>query len=136
MLTQRFVGLAATLLMAASVSAQETGAADPRYTWDLTELYATPEAWAEAREAVLADLDDLDALRGTLGDSADSLYAALSTISAVSKEASRVATYASLNADEDLRVTATQERRELSRIMSARAASATAWLQPEILEIG
>ncbi|MEM9208924.1 MAG: oligoendopeptidase F, partial [Pseudomonadota bacterium] len=58
------------------------------------------------------------------------------TISAVSKEASRVATYASLNADEDLRVTVTQERRELSRIMSARAASATAWLQPEILEIG
>ena len=127
------MGLACTLLLAVNALAQDV---DPRYTWDLTELYATPADWAAAREAVLADLERIEALRGTLGDSADALYDALSLISATQKERSRVSTYASLNADEDLRVTETQERRQLAQIMSARFAEATAWVQPELLAVG
>jgi oligoendopeptidase F len=33
-----------------SVHAAEDAAIDPAYTWDLTELYPTVEAWNQARE--------------------------------------------------------------------------------------
>ena len=129
--------LAGALLAAGAVGAQQaTDTVDPRYRWDLSALYPSVESWNEAREEVLANLDDVDALRGTLGDSADSLYRALSTISAISKAASRVNTYASLNADEDLRATAAQERRQLAQIMVSRFSEATAWVQPELLSVG
>ena len=117
-------------------SAQDANTADPRYTWDLTELYATPEDWDAAREQVLTRLESLEQRRGTLGDSSDALFDALAQISAVQKEASRVYAYASLSADEDLRVTETQERRQLGQIMFSRFTEATAWVQPEILAVG
>lgn len=116
-------------------SAQDT-TVDSQYTWDLTELYATPGDWDAAREEVLVSLESLEESRGTLGDSADALFDALAEISAVQKEASRVYAYASLSADEDLRVTETQERRQLGQIMFSRFSEATAWVQPEILEVG
>ena len=109
---------------------------DPQYTWDLTELYPSVEAWNEAREEVLAEFDKLDAHRGTLGDSADSLYQAYRHVSDTLKKAGRVYVYASLNGDEDLRVTDTQERRQLGSIMFSRFSEATAWMQPELLEVG
>ena len=44
--------------------------------------------------------------------------------------------YAGLQADEDLRVTETQERRQLGQIMFAQFNEATAWMQPEIIGVG
>lgn len=116
--------------------AQDEPQTDPQHTWDLTELYPTADDWDAARLAVLEDLAGLEEYRGTLGDSAAALHDALSAISAVSKEASRVYTYASLSADEDLREASTQERRQLGQVMYARFSEATAWLQPEILAVG
>jgi oligoendopeptidase F len=117
----------------AEVAAREN---DPRYTWDLTELYASVDEWNAARENVLADLQEIDARRGTLGDSADSLYRTLALISDTTRDAYRVYAYASLASDEDLRATETQERKQLGDIMFARFTEATAWLQPEIIETG
>jgi oligoendopeptidase F len=104
--------------------------------WDLGEIYPSVEAWAADREAVLRDLEQLEARRGTLGKSADSLYQALSLVSDLTRKAARVSAYASLKADEDLRVNETQERRQLSQIMFARLNEATAWMQPELLRVG
>jgi oligoendopeptidase F len=120
----------------AQEEAAEDRPVDPQYTWDLTELYPSVEAWNEAREEVLAEFDKLEDHRGTLGDSADSLYQAYRHVSDTLKKAGRVYVYASLNGDEDLRVTDTQERRQLGSIMFARFSEATAWMQPELLEVG
>lgn len=109
---------------------------DPRYTWDLTELYPSVEAWATARQEVLDSFADIEARRGTLGKSANDLYEALALISDTTREAARVSTYSGLQADEDLRDSTTQERRQLGDIMFARLNEATAWLQPEILSVG
>jgi len=53
---RKIITLAAALLVAspAILFAQEEPAVDPKYTWDLTELYPTVEAWDQAREEVLA----------------------------------------------------------------------------------
>ena len=79
------------LVPTAIVLAQDEAAeVDPKYTWDLTELYPSVEAWEQARDEVLASFDEIEARRGTLGDSADSLYQALALISDSSREAARV----------------------------------------------
>jgi oligoendopeptidase F len=115
---------------------EEEAAVDPQYTWDLTELYPSIEAWDQAREEVLADFEAIEARKGTLGDSADSLYQAYRQVSDAYKKAGRVFVYAALNNDEDQRVTETQERRQLGSIMFARFTEATAWMQPELLDVG
>ena len=109
---------------------------DPKYTWDLSEIYPDLESWEKARNEVLGSFEEIEARRGNLGKSADDLYETLALISDTSRKAARVSTYAGLNADENLRVTETQERRQLGQIMFSRFNEATAWMQPEILRVG
>jgi len=129
---------AAAFLLVGALSAAEgqTAKPDPAYAWDLTELFPTKEAWDAAREQVLEDLQKIDQRRGTLGESADSLYRTLDLVSDTTKDALRVYAYSSLASDEDLRVTETQEMNQLGDIMYARFTEATAWIQPELLDVG
>ncbi len=109
---------------------------DPKYTWDLTEFYPTVEAWSEARDEVMADFDKIGAHRGMLGNSADDLYQTYRLVSDTLKKAGRVYVYASLNFDEDQRITETQERDQLGSIMFSRFGESTAWIAPELIEVG
>lgn len=131
-----FLALAIAGALSTAAIAQEEPAVDPKYTWDLTELWATVDDWSTAREEVIASLDDLEARKGTLGDSADSLYTTLRMMSDTLRKAGRVFVYASLNADENLGNPETQERRQLAQIMFGRMNEATAWFQPELLAVG
>ena len=129
--------MVSTLIGAGQTFAQEESEApDPKYTWDLTEIYPTEEAWDQARNEVLAKMESILARRGTMDDSAEALYETLALVSDTQKQAYRVYTYSSLKADEDLRVSETQERRQLSQAMLARMNEATSWMQPEILRVG
>ncbi len=128
----QLIGYLLLLAMPLSAGAAEGDAA----VWDLSEIYPSVEAWDQAREEVLKDLELIEARRDTLGDSADSLYQALALVSDVTRKAARVSAYASLKADEDVRVTEGQERDQLSQIMFARLNEATAWMQPELLRVG
>jgi len=124
------------LVSALSAAEEQTAKPDPAYAWDLTELFPTKEAWDAARKQVLEDLQKIDQRRGTLGESADSLYRTLDLVSDTTKDALRVYAYSSLASDEDLRVTETQEMNQLGDIMYARFTEATAWIQPELLDVG
>ena len=134
--------LLTSLLVAAClvpVTGQAADAADDTnssHTWDLSEIYATEDDWNTARNEVLAALEGIVVRRGTLGESASQLYEGLALVSDTSRKAARVFAYASLKADEDLRVTADQERRQLAQAMFAQLGESTAWMQPEILRIG
>ncbi|MDZ7644657.1 MAG: hypothetical protein U5K76_10805 [Woeseiaceae bacterium] len=124
------------LVIASPAVGAGEGDVDARYTWDLTEIFPSEAAWRDAREQVLADLEKIEARRGTLGDSAESLYEALSLISDTTRDAYRVYAYSSLLSDEDLRDTEKQELNQLGDIMFSRFSQATAWVQPEILDVG
>jgi oligoendopeptidase F len=128
--------LGLVLASAMQTAAAADGAVDERYTWDLTELYPTEAAWSAAREEVIAALEEIEERRGTLGESANSLYRAHRLVSDTLRKAGRVYVYASLQADEDLRDTSAQERRQLAEIMYARFTESTAWIQPELLAVG
>jgi oligoendopeptidase F len=136
---RKFYLLAAALLVVLPVSnglAQDDTVVDPKYTWDLTELFPTVEAWDQAREEVLAEFANIEAHRGTLGDSAESMYEAYRHVTDTLRQAGRVYVYASLNGDEDLRVGETQERVQLAQIMFSQFNEATAWMQPELIGVG
>lgn len=134
--------LVMTALLASPVSAlaaaatEETGQTDPKYTWDLTELYPTTEAWQQAREKLLASLDDIAALKGSLGKNPKHLLNALELVYSTQKEMGKLYSYASMLSDEDLRVTANQELDQLATIAYTRFGESVSWLEPEILSIG
>ena len=125
-----------TLFVVQIAWAEENPAVDPDAVWDLTHLFESVDDWDAARQEVLASYDEIEARRGTLGDSADSLYRTARLVSDTRRKAGRVYVYASLNADEDLRSTEEQERKTQAQIMFARFGEVTAWIQPELIEVG
>jgi oligoendopeptidase F len=132
--------LLATALLAVAFScpvvAQDEVAVDPKDTWDLSDIYPSVDAWNEARDEVMAAFDEIEQRRGTLGKSADDLFETLQLISDTEKKAGSVLVYAAMNNDEDQRVTETQERRQLGSILYSRLGESTAWVQPELIEVG
>jgi oligoendopeptidase F len=109
---------------------------DPAYMWDLSDLYPSPEAWTAARDRLKTQIDGLDKYKGTLGKSAKDMLAALSAFSDAQRSATRLSAYASLKADEDVRIAANQERNQLAASLATQFGEKTAWSTPEILTIG
>jgi oligoendopeptidase F len=136
------IGLAGALPFAASLASLTASAAQAAQpaagtaAWDLSELFPSAQAWDSARKAVLAALPRLEGYKGTLGESAKAMASALEDISAMTLKAIRVYVYASLKADEDIRVSENQAREAQARDMFAAFGQATAWEAPEILAIG
>lgn len=104
--------------------------------WDLSDIYADAAAWDAAYAKTKTDAENLAGFKGSLGKNADKMLAALSEMSRVRKEVSRLYAYASLKADEDLRIGANQERRQLAGTLMTLMAEKTAWAAPEILGLG
>jgi len=130
--------LTSTALVATTPATLPVHAADDAQAtvWDLTDLYTNPDAWEAERQQVLAKMKELDAYRGRLGESAATLLEASDKISALQKSALRLLVYATLSADEDLRVSETQERRTLAQSLFAELSQATSFIAPELLEVG
>lgn len=126
----------ATLLFAAVSASGAVRAADAGAQWDLTELYATPQAWSDAYQRTRSAVSTLDRYKATLGTSADAMLAALASISDTRKEMSRLFVYAGLRSDEDLRDAPNLERRQLAGTLFTELAEKTAWLAPEVQAIG
>lgn len=125
-----------TLAAAMPAWAQDKAAAGETAAWDLSELYPNDAAWDTARKDVLAKIPGLLKFKGTLGTSADALAAALTAQSDLGRVASRVYTYISLKADEDLRVATAQEKQAQANDMFTAFGEATSWIAPELLAVG
>ena len=104
--------------------------------WNLADLYPTPDAWSVEYARIKKAASALDSYKGTLGKSAAAMLKALDAISRVGKETARLYTYAALKADEDLSVAKDQERRQQAGALYTLLSEKTAWLAPEILELG
>jgi oligoendopeptidase F len=120
----------------ASADASATREVDPKYTWDLTDLYPSVEAWNEARQGVLAQIPDIEGYEGKLASGPGALKRALDLVFATTKEAARVRVYAYLDSATDLRDPEATERQQLSQQMLAQLDGATSWIEPEILALG
>jgi oligoendopeptidase F len=127
---------AGTAVFALGKPAPAPAPVDPAYMWDLSDLYASPEAWTAEQTRVKGAIADLAKYKGTLGKSAKDLLAALNAYSDAQRAVQRLSAYSGLKADEDVRVAANQERNQLAAALGTSLNVATAWMTPEILAIG
>ena len=104
--------------------------------WDLSDLYPSSKAWDESYARTRAAADRLSVYKGTLGKSPAALLKALVAISNLNRESTRLAVYASLASDDDLRVSANLERYQQAQALGTHLAETTAWVAPEILKVG
>ena len=108
---------------------------DPRYTWDLTSIFPSWEAW----EAAFADLDaGIEAYKkyeGTLAQGADRLLQALKDRDALDQLSYRVWYYPSLQYDEDQRNNTVNAKRQRVQLLFAKWQQAMSWFQPELLKL-
>ncbi|MBO9574164.1 MAG: oligoendopeptidase F [Sphingobium sp.] len=131
--------LAATALAGIALSAPalaQQAAAAGGAAWDLTELYPNDAAWDAARKAALEAVKGLAQYKGHLGDNADTLAKALTLQSDLDRDISRIYTYASLKADEDVRVAANQEKQGQALDLYTGFGEASSWMAPELLAVG
>jgi oligoendopeptidase F len=128
--------LAAMANSGAAFAISQANAAATGAQWDLTDLYPSDSAWEAKRKELLAQVPRLTGYKGTLGKSAASLRTALQGISDAYRETVRLYIYASLKADEDLRIGANQERKQQAQDVFTALGEATSWVNPEVLRVG
>ncbi|MBI1237893.1 MAG: oligoendopeptidase F [Alphaproteobacteria bacterium] len=109
---------------------------NPVQEWDLTDLYATPQAWESEYQTVASLVASLPRFQGSLGTNAASLLDALKASTEAEKRAVQLLVYSTLKQDEDLRVDDNRARNDRSQALLVKLGEATAWMAPEIIRVG
>ncbi|MDU1926441.1 MAG: oligoendopeptidase F, partial [Staphylococcus epidermidis] len=73
----------------------------PEYTWDLTTIFKSDEAFEEAFKSIEAKIGEEEKFKGHLGESAETLYEALSLEDELGTKLEKVYVYAHLKQDQD-----------------------------------
>jgi len=107
---------------------------DPKFMWDLTHIFATKEDWEKAYKECEADIPKIAQLEGTLCDSFDNLLSGLNLISEISQKTELVYLYAMLHKSGDNGDPEYQAMVGRSINLHVSLGTATAFLEPEILE--
>ena len=122
--------------IAAAMPAWGQDAATSAAAWDLSEIYPDDVAWDAARKQALAALPGIAKYKGRLGESAATLAEALALQSDLGRTIARVYVYVSLKSDEDVRVSAYQEKQAQALDLYTAFGEATAWISPELIALG
>lgn len=107
----------------------------PEYTWDLTTIFESDEAFEEAFKEVESYLGQEEQFKGHLGDSAETLYQALALEDEVGSKLEKVYVYAHLKQDQDTandKYTGFEAR---AHQLIIKFSSNWSFLVPEILQI-
>ena len=128
----------ATPLLAAldpTTATLERSAVEEKYKWDLSKMYASEQDWEAHYKAVESMINEFAAKTGKVGDSAQSLLDALKLLDQVNIQLEKVAGFASLRRDEDMRVSANQALFQRAQTLGVKWGEASSWFQPELLKI-
>lgn len=121
--------------MAEAKKLRKRSETDSRYKWNVEAMYRDDEAWEADFQAVREQSSEVTSFAGRLGESADTLFAALQANDALWQKAERVYVYAQMRSDEDTGNTFYQELNRRSEMLFAELASATSFIDPEIMTI-
>ncbi|MBQ2990083.1 MAG: oligoendopeptidase F [Clostridia bacterium] len=108
---------------------------DPRYTWDVTRVYADDKAWEKAFDAVKAGAQEFSDRAGTLSSGRDAVLDALQAYMALYEEMSAVYCYAMMKLHEDTTVGQYQAMNSRAATLSSDVGAKTAFLTPELLTL-
>lgn len=104
-------------------------------TWDLSTIYPSTDAWEQDFTWVNEELPKLTAYQGKVNQDAHTLYAVFQLDNKISEVLGRLYVYAHLLSDEDTANGPNQARVGRVTMLVARAAAATAFIRPEVLEL-
>jgi oligoendopeptidase F len=125
------------IALSLSLSAQErdrSRVAD-KYKWNLSDVYASDDAWRVAKDKLVSEIPKLRQFEGTLGSSASRLADALELLAQLNKDLSRLYVYASMAADQDTRVSKYQAMQQEMVQIGATLGAQAAFIEPEILKL-
>ena len=108
---------------------------DPRYTWDLTSIFPSWEAWDGAFADLDAGIETYKKYQGTLAQGAGQLLQSLRDRDALDQLSYRVWYYPALQYDEDQRNNTINARRQRVQLLFAKWQQAMSWFQPELLKL-
>jgi oligoendopeptidase F len=106
-----------------------------RFKWNLSPIFPDWGAWQAAYDELDKKIDASAALQGTLAKGAEYLLTAMKLSDEIGQLTYKVWYFASLKYDEDQRDNQINARRQQVQILFAKAAQATAWFNPELLQI-
>jgi len=105
------------------------------YKWNLTDLFATDEAWEAELKTVAEDQTYMASFAGKLAESPENLYAYLQRYEAVKVKANLLGNYCTRKGDQDTRNSAGQAMNGRFSSEFVKLRSATSFETPEIMAI-
>lgn len=108
---------------------------NPKYTWALTDLFASDDDWRICYDKVQAALPTLRGYQGHLADCADTLLAYLRLGDTLNKDLDALGNYAQRKSDEDTRNPVYQQMAAQFTNLSVAVGQADAFSTPELMEI-
>jgi oligoendopeptidase F len=108
---------------------------EERHKWDLSSMYDSAEAWDRHYREVESMVEALAARQGKLGEGADALRSALELRDAIGVQLEKLQAYAAMRHHEDMRLPGPQGTLQRAETLAVRYGEATAWFQPELLQI-
>ncbi|MEW5815329.1 MAG: oligoendopeptidase F, partial [Spirochaetota bacterium] len=108
---------------------------DIRYTWDLSSLFPSDEAWEEGLKEFEKKTQKIESFKGTLGKSAGDLRACLDFMMELGKLEERLGYYAHLKVSEDGGNSANQNRFARYMRLASTAETLASYQNPEIQTI-
>ncbi|MCP4449896.1 MAG: oligoendopeptidase F [Planctomycetes bacterium] len=106
---------------------------DPKYQWQLKDIYPTLEAWSRAKDGLASTFDGVLQYRGQLSKSAGQLADCLEFGTHISKELTRLYCYASMQSDLDTRDSKTLSLRQQVEQMITEYNAKASFVEPEIV---
>jgi oligoendopeptidase F len=108
---------------------------DQKYTWDLTSIFESWDAWESAFTDLDRGIEAYKKYQGTLAQGPANLLKALADRDALGQLSYKVWYYPSLQYDEDQRNNTINARRQRVQLLMAKWQQATSWFQPELLKL-
>ena len=108
---------------------------EPRYTWDVTRIFASDEAWEQAYAALREDGRAFAALAGTLANGRDAVLTAIAKSAKLEAAMSRIYCYAMMKQNEDTTVGKYQGMLAQAASLASELGADCAFLMPELLAL-
>jgi oligoendopeptidase F len=108
---------------------------DPKYTWDLTTMYPSQEAWEADYKTCEQSKDAFQKMKGTISTSPETLLKYLTLVDEVSVKLDKLLAYANMLKDQDTRQPEPQGMYDRGTTLSVKLDEATSWFEPELLAI-
>ena len=106
------------------------------FTWDLADIYPTPEAWQQRLDAFKEELARAAAFKDHLGDGPEQLADWLDVYQAIQRETMRLVMYARLGYSTDTGDLAAAARAGQATSLESTVAATLAFAEPELMAIG